>query len=602
MFVLRSPTSLLLAVSALAAHAAATPYRLKERVPEPRNWIKREPAPAEHVVSLKFGLHQAGFDELERHLYEVSDPSHARYGQHLTKGEVETLVAPHADSLATVTGWLKEHGLEGDDLRLSAAQDWVTVRVPVALAEAMLDTKFHVWEHSSGDSTLVRTTSYSLPDHVHPHIELVHPTTYFNRARALKTTFHFSELSSADTSSPAALGKIAIPGSDVTVDPSCNTTITVDCIKELYNAVNYTVAAADVNQLGITGYLEQFANFQDLQSFYAKQVPEAKGTSFNVTLIDGGENNQTLSEAGAEANLDVQYGFGITFPTPGIFWSTGGSPPFTPDQQTPTDSNEPYETWLEFVLAQDFVPQTISTSYADDEQTVPIAYAQRVCADFAQLGARGVSLLFGSGDGGVGDGDSNPATSTDCVTNDGTNTPTFLPLFPASCPFITSVGGTINVPEVAVDFSGGGLSNYFARPAYQDEVVPAYLDSLANGTYAGLFNASGRGIPDVAAQADKFQIFLSGRAVSIGGTSAATPTFAGIISLLNDARLSQGLPSLGFLNPLIYSANVSATFNDITVGSNPGCGTQGFNATEGWDPITGFGTPNFGLLKAIVAP
>lgn len=141
MFVLRSPTSLLLAVSALAAaHVAASPYRLKERVPEPRNWIKREPAPAEHVVSLKFGLHQAGFDELERHLYEVSDPSHARYGQHLSKGEVETLVAPHADSLATVTGWLKEHGLYGDDLRLSAAQDWVTVRVPVALAEAMLDT------------------------------------------------------------------------------------------------------------------------------------------------------------------------------------------------------------------------------------------------------------------------------------------------------------------------------------------------------------------------------------------------------------------------------------------------------------------------------
>jgi subtilase family serine protease len=86
-----------------------------------------------------------------------------------------------------------------------------------------------------------------------------------------------------------------------------------------------------------------------------------------------------------------------------------------------------------------------------------------------------------------------------------------------------------------------------------------------------------QGIPDVAAQADRFRIFLSGKAVSIGGTSAATPTFAGIVSLLNSARLSKGLPSLGFINPLIYSANVSETFSDITIGSNPGCGTEGFN-------------------------
>jgi len=64
--------------------------------------------------------------------------------------------------------------------------------------------------------------------------------------------------------------------------------------------------------------------------------------------------------------------------------------------------NEPYLTWVNYVLSQPFLPQVISTSYADDEQTVPLDYAQRVCNSFAQLGARGHSLLFGSGDGGVG--------------------------------------------------------------------------------------------------------------------------------------------------------------------------------------------------------
>lgn len=85
------------------------------------------------------------------------------------------------------------------------------------------------------------------------------------------------------------------------------------------------------------------------------------------------------------------------------------------------------------MLAQDDPPQTISTSYGDDEQTVPESFAKRVCAGFAQLGARGVSLLFSSGDGGVGDGSSNPATQK-CITNDGTNSTKFIPGFPASCP------------------------------------------------------------------------------------------------------------------------------------------------------------------------
>jgi tripeptidyl-peptidase-1 len=89
--------------------------------------------------------------------------------------------------------------------------------------------------------------------------------------------------------------------------------------------------------------------------------------------------------------------------------------------------------WLDYVLSQDEIPQTISTSYGDDEQTVPYSYAMRVCAGMASVSARGVSLLFSSGDHGVGDGISNPATQI-CKSNDGHNTTTFLPMFPASCP------------------------------------------------------------------------------------------------------------------------------------------------------------------------
>jgi tripeptidyl-peptidase-1 len=76
-------------------------------------------------------------------------------------------------------------------------------------------------------------------------------------------------------------------------------------------------------------------------------------------------------------------------------------------------------------MSQKTIPQTISTSYGDDEQTVPLDYATSVCNTFAQLGAMGVSVLFASGDSGVGGGS--------CRSNDGKGSKKFIPAFPASC-------------------------------------------------------------------------------------------------------------------------------------------------------------------------
>ena len=116
----------------------------------------------------------------------------------------------------------------------------------------------------------------------------------------------------------------------------------------------------------------------------------------------------------------------------------------------------------------------------------------RTCSLFAQLGARGVSVIFASGDTGVGSA---------CETNDGKNTTRFLPIFPASCPFVTTVGGTFHVqPERAASFSSGGFSDRFPRPAYQRDAVDQYLARLGS-RWEGLYNPGGRGFPDVAAQA-----------------------------------------------------------------------------------------------------
>lgn len=171
-------------------------------------------------------------------------------------------------------------------------------------------------------------------------------------------------------------------------------------------------------------------------------------------------------------------------------------------------------------------------------------------------------------------------------------------IVPASCPWVTAVGGTTGSPETAAGLSSGGFSEYYPAPNYQTNSTSSYLSRIGK-QYSGLYNPKGRGIPDVAAQAEYFEIVTSGYDEHASGTSAASPTFAAVIALLNDYRISQGRAPLGFLNPWLYSKATSG-LNDITSGSNPGCNTIGFSASSGWDPVTGLGTPNFGKLKQTV--
>jgi tripeptidyl-peptidase-1 len=127
-----------------------------------------------------------------------------------------------------------------------------------------------------------------------------------------------------------------------------------------------------------------------------------------------------------QANLDVQYAGAISYPTPNIDYSTAGSPPCIPDHTTPNNTNEPYLEFLDFFLQRSTTPQVLTTSYGDDEQTAPEAYAISVCNLFARRGSMG-HVLFSSGDFGVG--------NDSCLTNDETNRVQFIPSFPASCEF-----------------------------------------------------------------------------------------------------------------------------------------------------------------------
>jgi len=149
--------------------------------------------------------------------------------------------------------------------------------------------------------------------------------------------------------------------------------------------------------------------------------------------------------------------------------------------------------------------------------------------------------------------------------------------------------------------SSGGFSNYWARPSYQNTAVETYFKSGTNLPEATMYNRTGAGFPDVAAQASNYVILMNSKYWNVSGTSLASPAFTAIIGLVNEARLAVGKRSLGYLNPLIYKVlGPGGAFNDITSGSNPGCGTSGFHAAPGWDPVTGFGTPNYEKIVTLV--
>ena len=192
--------------------------------------------------------------------------------------------------------------------------------------------------------------------------------------------------------------------------------------------------------------------------------------------------------------------------------------------------------------------------------------------------------------------------------------PMLYPSWPASSPWVTSVGATrftgqvIGNEEMASDQfgSGGGFSSRFGQSdaPWQVDAVAAYVAqgaTLPKFPDASYFPAHGRATPDVSALGEGYQVYTKQGVQSVGGTSASSPAFAGMVSLINDALLQAGKAPLGFLNPFLYK-NADA-FTDVTKGTNAiGRGTGpvplGFAAAPGWDAATGLGTPVFSKLLA----
>jgi len=291
-----------------------------------------------------------------------------------------------------------------------------------------------------------------------------------------------------------------------------------------------------------------------------------------VKVTTVGPNPNDTSNPGIEASLDVEYIIGTAPGIPTFFWSTSEE----------HQGQERFVVWAQGLNSQATIPYVHSVSYGDTESSITVDYADRLEAEFQKLALRGVSVLFASGDNGVG-------CDNNCVN---------APNWPASSPFVTAVGG-FDESFSGDSISSGGFSNYFGQPSWQTAAVKKYLATNKNLPPASQFNVSGRAVPDVSAFSEDVQVYVGGDWTPVGGTSCASPTFGGIVALINDALLNAGKKPVGALNAALYKIGASTpnAFLDITDGNNGNGCCNGFSCQAGWDPLSGWGGPNFPVLK-----
>ncbi|KAJ6531558.1 peptidase S8/S53 domain-containing protein [Mycena sp. CBHHK59/15] len=362
---------------------------------------------------------------------------------------------------------------------ISPNEDWWSITLPVSQANKLFDAQFEVFTHPAMNNTITRTLSISLPVELVDHVDVLSPSTEFV------------------TPNPRLVATAPSVPLEKRVDASCDTStasgvITPACLQALYG-IPIAPATQPTNMLLVTGYEAEWAQTADLTSFLTLERPDiSSDTTFGLLTLDGGVNTRLPTSAESEANLDIEYSVGA-FPSRDSgnvkldtkFRYCNGSSSTIPFGGRRLRDCHVGHDYLDGV---ENPPAVLTTSYGDFETSFGLNFATKVCNGYMALGARGISVLFSSGDGGVrGNHDTTDVCSVD----------TFLPVFPAGCPYVTAVGSTQSfASEKATNFTGGGFTNFFPTPSYQSTAVSTFLETGVPANSAGTFNQTGRGYPN----------------------------------------------------------------------------------------------------------
>eukprot|EP00937_MAST-01D_sp_MAST-1D-sp2_P003015 g3015.t1 len=606
-----------------------------------------------HGAQVLVGLKQArgSGQDLLRAFRRVSDPAHARYGQHLSREQVADMVAPDTVAVQRAMAWLASLGAA--DVELMACRDVVSARLAGATRAPAVPPALAPW------------VDFAILVHDAAPDAAADNATHAAGRGAARARAGRAGLRARDEGMDLAAQKAAYG-----VPPAQRATHK-DNVQMVWGT-------------GTFGYQED-----DLELFYETYCPHCdKGkVAFDRASVWKGQTGKNY----VEGMLDVSYISGM---------AGGGVRTLVANTNasTATEGGEAFGAALLAFLVTlnsragpgrgEDLPLVLSLSlgslaysscdrlckgvagrndghsygecwsYLQTQFQVCMFSSQaqenRIDAELQKLGLRGVTVLAAAGDGGshfafgpFQTGSLAAALNAVACEQDS------MPVYPACSPFVLSVGGTQWQSEsYGPDCSptqpcgwtggGGGFSWSAPAPTHQRAATAAYLARAGAGAAKRVmpapstYNASGRGYPDLAALA-AFGIPVCdyGGCSGSGGTSAAAPTVAGMLTLVNDERLVRGLPPLGFVAPALYkllpggaaggggggggegaTAAYGECFVDVGAQYKPeslwdcdawstctGCDNgKGFAATAGWDAQTGLGQPRFaGLLKLLTA-
>jgi uncharacterized protein (TIGR03437 family) len=523
-----------------------------------------DPAMKLNYVRLMLKPSAAQQAELDQLLRDQQTPGSPNFRKWLTPEQFADRFGVSQGDIAKITDWMRSQGF--DVIALARGRRYIAFNATALQIERALKTQIHHYR-VNGELHFANTTDPSVPEAVQPLVLGFMGLDDFKPKPQSSATQ--PRVTSADGSHLVSPGDLAI----------------IYDVLPVYQA-GYTGAGQTIAVIGQSDVaLSDIAAFRSLFGL-SSNLPQ-------LVLVPGSTDPGLVSGDQGESDLDLEYAGGMAPDAQVLFvYSTG--------------------VFLSVSYAIDqALASVISYSYAGCEPNASSAFAASAQALAQQANAEGITWLAASGDQGAAACDVGVQLATHGAAVN----------LPASIPEVTGVGGTMftenggdywsaengsngssalsYIPETVwnetaitekLSASGGGYSIYYNRPAWQ--------------AGPGVPSEPARGVPDVslaaAAQHDAYAAIEEGAAGGFGGTSASTPTFAGMIALLNQYLGTYGL---GNINPSLYwmAKTTNGVFHDITTGWNgvpcgtgsPNCGPTfqfGYNAGPGWDPASGIGS------------
>jgi hypothetical protein len=534
-----------------------------------------------HYISLFFTKtpeQQADFENL---LKAQRDPRSPEYVRWLTPAQYAARFGMDEVSLGRARAWVEKQGFSIDTQATS--RNWIAFSGTAAQIDNAFHTELHVFE-VGGRRHFAPTRDPSVPEALRPAILAIRGLDDFNGDRVRGPA----------GSSPAfALG-------------NGQYALTPDDLAVIYDIAPLYAAGIDGSGMTIAVVGASSVNLDDLSAYQTKFGLPAK-TPQLIAVADPGIPPYTDAES--EASLDLELSGAI---------ARGASQIYV--------YSDRFEDAATYAIDNAVAP-VLSMSFSSCENNFTSSQSASWESLAQEAASKGMTWVVASGDSGPAGCD--PHEDTGQVAQDGISVNLF-----AALPEVTGVGGT-EFNEAATNSSGylpywnsvnsslfASAGGYIPETAWDDTATAGYLAASGGGTSKffpkpswqvgalGVPNDGARDVPDIALAAswlhDGFFLCTGGVCGGgHGGTSAATPTFAGLVALLNQSLSKAGVlhtPGLGNINPMLYQFAQSTPnpFHDIVTGSNtvpclagsPDCatGSYGFPAGPNYDLVTGLGS------------